>query len=260
MKRYQQLNLRNQGKVRVNARVTLAEGPENTGCVRVTRVTFHLSCDTRACMCMRAHTYISLFLFHSIESYPGYPARVNNFNNLQHLLLCHLPWFTLTFSHNILILLDSYPDTFQGGLDMDACLKIYDEPFESSDFGERQGRQGGGTDSVLFPESITQADIANVCKDQQAIAPEPEINGIKIPKNLEHDVRRFIGIMEGNAVSAYITQDGLSAGIQCSREWKYRNWETYCTFAKLFFGPAHGVICDVFEEQFKATARLHGKG
>lgn len=147
---------------------------------------------------------------------------------------------------------------------MDACLKIYDESNENSDFGSRQGKRGERAQRPVLPEKVSASDIAGACRDQQAVlgeraGDEPE-SVEESPGIIERSIREFTEIMKAHPVSAYLSQDGMNAGVLCRQEWKYENWKIHSRFSKIFFGPAHGEICDLYEDQFKKAAALHGKG
>ena len=144
---------------------------------------------------------------------------------------------------------------------MDQCLLVYNAHSSCSEVGGRQGRQGGGVKDFPLPVLVSDADITSAWLDHCRIAGSGlVINDVAVPGWLENRVIRFRDIMENHAVSAYISQDGRSAGVLATMEWKLNNWDLFRTFGKLFFGPAHIVICDIWETEFKAAAALHGKG
>lgn len=147
---------------------------------------------------------------------------------------------------------------------MDACLKIYDDSNENSDFGPRQGKRGGRVQRPALPGQVSAFDIAGAYRDQLAVStsrPGDEAMGVKRASGfIERSVREFTEIMKAHPISAYLSKDEQAFGVLCTREWMYRNWEIHGRFAKIFFGPAHYEICDLYEEQFKKAAALHGKG
>lgn len=79
----------------------------------------------------------------------------------------------------------------------------------------------------------------------------PEIHQIRI--------RQMSHLMKTTPLVVYLTASG-TAGVHCDdEEWKGGNWNEACFFSDTFFGPSHGVICDIFEEKLIEVGKRLGK-
>lgn len=82
-----------------------------------------------------------------------------------------------------------------------------------------------------------------------------------LPSIMRAEVESFRDLLEAHPLGAWLSDDGRSAGPVCrNADWKQSNWEVYGRFTRLFYGPAHGVICELWEPEFKRTGRALRKG
>lgn len=68
-------------------------------------------------------------------------------------------------------------------------------------------------------------------------------------------IEGLLAIERNYPFRAFVTPDGLRAGIVCGPSALQCHWEQFRQFSRLFFGPSHEVICEIFAPELAATAR-----
>lgn len=77
-----------------------------------------------------------------------------------------------------------------------------------------------------------------------------------LPPIMRAEVEAFKELMDAHQLGAWMSGDGLAAGPVCRDEsWRQSHWEVFGRFKDLFYGPAHGIICDLWEKEFKRTGK-----
>ncbi|MCB2218028.1 MAG: hypothetical protein KQH59_18350 [Desulfobulbaceae bacterium] len=75
-----------------------------------------------------------------------------------------------------------------------------------------------------------------------------------LPPIMRAEVESFRELMDAHPLGAWLSGDGLAAGPVCRDEsWRREHWDIFGRFKSLFYGPAHGIICDLWEPEFKRT-------
>jgi len=130
-------------------------------------------------------------------------------------------------------LLSVYDVSFLSG----SQAKDFTESVESGFLDEKKKSPGDTTENI---ESGVEGKIAHLSLPSQS------------------DILEMSRIMLGHPVCAYISPDGLRAGIICSREWMHAYWDIFSRFSQCFF-RSHDDICTVFGSELMQVGRKYGR-
>lgn len=77
-----------------------------------------------------------------------------------------------------------------------------------------------------------------------------------LPPIMRAEVEAFKELLDTHPLGAWMSGDGLAAGPICRDDsWRQTHWDVFGRFKNLFYGPAHGIICDLWEKEFKRTGK-----
>jgi hypothetical protein len=137
---------------------------------------------------------------------------------------------------------------------------------------ERAQRGGRGVDSNEAEKIDLKAKIETnepisepISQNLQIGAPQSPVDRIltainNLPPLERSEVMSAWAIMQGHPVSGWLSPDGMDAGIiDATGDWRHRNQDLSDRFYKLFWGPGHGALCEIFKDQFIRNARIHKK-
>ena len=72
-------------------------------------------------------------------------------------------------------------------------------------------------------------------------------------------IRELSAIQQGHPICAYVSVDGLRAGIVCAGTVKENRPDVLKRFSQLFFSIHHSDICVVFQNELREVGRRYGK-
>ncbi len=122
--------------------------------------------------------------------------------------------------------------------------------------GETDRSEPAVTDSCLPRERFEKIRNGSRGQHQGQTAREFELEKqiAQLPPIMRAEVESFRELMDAHPLGAWLSGDGLAAGPVCRDEsWRREHWDIFGRFKSLFYGPAHGIICDLWEPEFKRT-------